>query len=232
MALIWPIEQIDSTGQDVRTVQYLLTAHGQNLTVDGIFGPLTRAGVKAFQSSHGLSADGVVGPLTWPALVVPVASGSSGPAVKAVQSQVDSRINELVVDGNFGPETETTVKQFQTILGLTVDGIVGPVTWNAYVEGYLPGTNPELPAMAVFQAWSQHNEAAARKNGSPSAVSSLFTRTWSPSDGWAFAGSNGAAGTVYYTWKRTSGPDMALGVSDGPEGYFFVAQVDWNAPVP
>jgi hypothetical protein len=38
------------------------------LDVDGEFGPLTRAGVKAFQSSHHLERDGKVGHLTWAAL--------------------------------------------------------------------------------------------------------------------------------------------------------------------
>lgn len=36
--------------------------------IDGIFGPLTEAGVKSFQKAEGLTVDGIVGPNTWAAL--------------------------------------------------------------------------------------------------------------------------------------------------------------------
>jgi N-acetyl-anhydromuramyl-L-alanine amidase AmpD len=35
------------------------------------------------------------------------------------------------IDGDFGPLTETAVKAFQELRGLEVDGIVGPLTWQA-----------------------------------------------------------------------------------------------------
>jgi peptidoglycan hydrolase-like protein with peptidoglycan-binding domain len=39
------------------------------------------------------------------------------------------------VDGAFGPLTEAAVKEFQQGAGLTVDGIVGPLTWAALPDG-------------------------------------------------------------------------------------------------
>jgi Putative peptidoglycan binding domain/Glycosyl hydrolases family 25 len=58
-----------ATGQDVRSVQGLLNARGVSVTVDGSYGPSTRAAVTAFQHAKGLAADGSVGPATWPKLL-------------------------------------------------------------------------------------------------------------------------------------------------------------------
>jgi hypothetical protein len=69
MALTWPLEQEGSTGEDVKTVQYLVTAQGHSTGVDGVFGSLTKTAVEAFQSSRGLGADGIVGQQTWDHLV-------------------------------------------------------------------------------------------------------------------------------------------------------------------
>src|SRR5260370_15583679 len=41
----------------------------------------------------------------------------------------------LTVNGTFDSQTETAVKQFQESAGLVVDGIVGPLTWNALPDG-------------------------------------------------------------------------------------------------
>lgn len=132
---IWPLEQRGSTGVDVQSVQYLLNEHqGAGLATDSDFGPLTQAAVKHFQSTHGLADDGIVGNLTWPKLIINVQSGSTGDAVKAVQSQLDSEGDHLAIDGDFGPLTKAAVENFQkTSDVLSVDGIVGPITWNALV---------------------------------------------------------------------------------------------------
>nr|WP_324784504.1 peptidoglycan-binding protein [Streptomyces sp. H51] len=117
----------------MKTIQYLLNAHGAALTVDGAFGTNTYNAVVAFQSANGLDADGVVGPLTWAALVVTVQKGSSGPAVSAVQSELNASGASLTVDGSFGTNTYNAVVAFQSAKGLTADGIVGPLTWRALV---------------------------------------------------------------------------------------------------
>lgn len=56
------------TGPEVTALQQALHALGYDLAADGVFGPVTRRCVKAYQRARGLSADGVVGPLTWAAL--------------------------------------------------------------------------------------------------------------------------------------------------------------------
>src|SRR5262245_3829534 len=61
-----------SSGPMVSVLQQLLNtkpAPDFMLTVDGLFGPVTRSAVQAFQQFRGLGVDGVVGPLTKLALV-------------------------------------------------------------------------------------------------------------------------------------------------------------------
>jgi len=132
----------------VRSLQYLLNAHGAKLTVDGVFGPKTKAAVVTFQKARGLSGSGVVQAPTWRALLVTVQRGSAGPAVRAVQDQINFRNlkdgRTLVVDGQFGPKTDTSVRAFQKAMaaevsGFRVDGVVGPQTWQALVTEALSG---------------------------------------------------------------------------------------------
>jgi len=62
-----PTVRYGSNGPAVEELQQKLNQAGAAppLVVDGIFGPLTRAAVVAFQRDNALSPDGVVGPLTW-----------------------------------------------------------------------------------------------------------------------------------------------------------------------
>jgi peptidoglycan hydrolase-like protein with peptidoglycan-binding domain len=144
----WPVAQSGNQGHPIRTLQFLLRAHGHNLAVDGMFGPATEAAVKAFQTGKSMAADGIVTPQTWSALIIQVKKGSYGDAVRGVQEEFQFRSGEpskgLKVDGIFGPRTDSTVRGFQHALSLDIpsvisDGIVGPVTWQALVSGMLSG---------------------------------------------------------------------------------------------
>ena len=90
----WPVVQNGSQGHPIRTLQFLLWARGHNLAVDGIFGSVTEAAVKAFQPSKGLAADGVVAPQAWSALIIQVKKGNSGDAVRGVQEEFQFRSGE------------------------------------------------------------------------------------------------------------------------------------------
>jgi peptidoglycan hydrolase-like protein with peptidoglycan-binding domain len=152
----WPVLRQGSNNQwppaTVRSLQYLLNAHGARLEPDGIFGARTDAAVRAFQQAHGLTVDGIVGPQTWSAVIITVHRGSTGPAVKAVQDQANFRDLRgegpptLQVDGIFGAKTDSWVRSFQSGValvldapGFQVDGIVGPMTWQAMIAETLAG---------------------------------------------------------------------------------------------
>ena len=53
----------------VHRLQGLVTALGNPITIDGIFGPSTEAAVKAQQHDFGLSQTGVVDDSTWIKLI-------------------------------------------------------------------------------------------------------------------------------------------------------------------
>ena len=65
-----------------------------------------------------------------------IGPGATGDVVRRLQRALrrtpDLAIN---VDGVFGPQLEASVKSFQEGVGLVVDGIVGPLTWNALPDG-------------------------------------------------------------------------------------------------
>ena len=89
--LPWPVVRRGARDHPVRTLQHLLRARGQSVTVDGDFGPATEAAVRAFQGSHGLGVDGIVGNQTWSALIVQVRRGDTGEAVRGVQEEFQFR---------------------------------------------------------------------------------------------------------------------------------------------
>jgi peptidoglycan hydrolase-like protein with peptidoglycan-binding domain len=133
--LIWPVVHVGDKGPRVIKVQYLLNQHGIHVKVDGKFGLATKLAVKFFQKKNGIFPSGIVGAKTWTALVVTIWKGWKGPAVVAAQWELRYvyGYHFVVVDGVFGQMTEWAVKLFQKKYHLSVDGIVGPVTWNALV---------------------------------------------------------------------------------------------------
>lgn len=59
-----PILKLGSRGTAVKTWQKTLVDLGYEIEIDGIFGPLTVAATKDFQSKNGIEIDGIVGPIT------------------------------------------------------------------------------------------------------------------------------------------------------------------------
>jgi murein DD-endopeptidase MepM/ murein hydrolase activator NlpD len=67
--------------------------------------------------------------------------GAAGLNAQAIQYLLTARGFSTTADGQFGPNTETQVRAFQTARGLTSDGIVGPATWGALVSNVQSGAS-------------------------------------------------------------------------------------------
>jgi peptidoglycan hydrolase-like protein with peptidoglycan-binding domain len=62
--------------------------------------------------------------------------GSTDPAVRDLQEALKALgQNPGSIDGVFGAQTEAAVRAFQQAKGITVDGIVGTITWRNIDEG-------------------------------------------------------------------------------------------------
>ena len=133
----YPTLRNGSQGNFVYLLQYLLTQNGYNISVDGAFGQNTTNAVTAFQTANGLTADGIVGANTWRTLLVlppqpTIRQGSRGTYVRYLQEKLTSKLYPLGnIDGIFGNGTKNAFVEFQNENGLTADGIVGPITWQA-----------------------------------------------------------------------------------------------------
>ena len=144
----WPNLAKGNTGTNIKALQCLLNYRNNNtaLAVDGSFGPGVYDAVVAFQKSKGITANGIAGKDTLSRLVAVVQNGNRNEAVRGAQHLL-SKFESLTTDGSFGPGCLTAVKNFQKKMGISVDGSVGPTTWQ-YLFGYdkYPGGGGETPS--------------------------------------------------------------------------------------
>ncbi len=159
--------------QMAATVKRFQTQFG--LTADGVVGRQTwykisyiYVSVKdlAELTSEGEVSAGSLSDGTWGGTTL--RSGSTGAAVEQLQfwlstlSQYVSSIPSVTVDGVFGSGTERAVRAFQSRYELTVDGVVGRVTWDAIYAQYLSiqtcnGTPNAYPGTALRQGDAGQN---------------------------------------------------------------------------
>lgn len=132
-----PLERGDR-GTEVTNLQVMLTAAGfQPGPTDGIFGPKTEAAVKQLQSDRSLATTGVVDQTTLNVLTgllpnILMQRGDRGTDVRSLQQLLASAGYSVgVIDGIFGPLTESAVEAFQSDEGLDVTGLVDRETLDA-----------------------------------------------------------------------------------------------------
>ncbi|MFE3877535.1 peptidoglycan-binding protein [Kitasatospora sp. NPDC059146] len=145
----------------VTQLQLELNQTGAHLTVDGQFGSGTDTAVRDFQTAHSLDVDGIVGRATKAAIDAAAAAasgtvdlrtqcgdlqkGATGACAKTLQSMLNTfNAGRLTVDGQFGPATDTAVRNFQAAHALAIDGIVGTAVKNA-LYGSKPVPLPSGP---------------------------------------------------------------------------------------
>ena len=160
------------SGTGVLSLQYYLSflaAYYNTIpavSIDGTFGPATRAAVIDLQSTFGLAPDGVVGPETWETMYraylgivgtvpeeftvsgaipfpgVVLRQGADSPAVRVLQeylnriSQAYPSIPSVTPTGYFGNQTEAAVRAFRAEFGLPVSGAVDAIAWTAIADLY------------------------------------------------------------------------------------------------
>ena len=134
------------------------------IPMNGQFDQATEEAVRAFQRYANLDQDGIVGRATWNEIyrtykgiiaASPVGEeglplypggvlrfGATGESVRTVQqwlqvlSQTYTDIPSVEVDGVFGETTDRAVRAFQQRFGITPNGVVGAVTWDAMASAY------------------------------------------------------------------------------------------------
>ena len=141
---IYPTDGIfgPETEQAVRVFQNTF-----QLTEDGVVGSATWYRINAIWSAvkrlNDLASEGLRIEEITSAFPEALRLGDSGNAVRVLQyylayvAQFIDTVPTLQIDGSFGPATEAAVRAFQRTYGLTDDGVVGELTWDALYDAYL-----------------------------------------------------------------------------------------------
>mgnify|MGYP002523117478 CR=1 FL=1 len=131
-------EPLHSGDDQIREIQnWLNNTYGTGIAEDGYYGPETKnALVKGLQTEfnrqfgENLDVDGIFGVLTKQACQE-IAEGAEGNITHIIQAMLYCLgYDTNGVEGIFGSGTDRAVRQFQEDNGLSVDGIVGRLTFD------------------------------------------------------------------------------------------------------
>ncbi|MDX6481465.1 MAG: hypothetical protein QOG85_1975 [Gaiellaceae bacterium] len=215
----------------VAGLQVALRANGlYGGAIDGIRGPLTVGGVRAFQRAHHLRVTGHAGFRTRKALGALgrplygtrlLTHGDVGWDVAVLQYLLVRRGIAVPVDGHFGGLTLRAVESLQQRSHLVADGIVGPRT-RAALAGRVPHSSPRR-AVSTSRVRFLIGHWAAHYGVDVHLVRGL---SWMES-GWnnRLVSSTGARGIMQiepYTWRFVEGVLIGHHVPHGPGGNIHV----------
>ncbi|GAA3765487.1 peptidoglycan-binding domain-containing protein [Salinactinospora qingdaonensis] len=137
----WPVLEKGDENFQVKFAEYLLNDYGYypHARPKGVFTEDLVKAAKKFQKAYKLPVTGKIDAETWNDMrdtYGQVGRGSRTQKVRAVQSALrEGYYYNIIVDGIYGPRTESAVRNFQYKVGIGVDGIVGPITFRALVTG-------------------------------------------------------------------------------------------------
>jgi peptidoglycan hydrolase-like protein with peptidoglycan-binding domain len=144
--------------EDVRRVQKRLHDVGFDVVVDGDFGDQTEGVLRDYQDHAGLPATGVIDAATWLVLFTaappPAFPGIikknphvKSPDVRTVQQRLRELGFDVVVDGEFGDQTEDILREYQAGARIASTGVIDAATWQAlFAQKSPPQWPPAVPS--------------------------------------------------------------------------------------
>lgn len=149
--------------KNVCALQCLLNYRNNNsaLAITGEYDQATYNAVYAYQKSHSLVTDGAAGTGTLSSLTSGLNVGGGKTYAARAAQYLLSKFETISIDGSYGPNSVATAKTFQNKMGIKVDGIVGPESWQ-YLFGYYFYPNLGCDTATVLD--STKIKALANKN--------------------------------------------------------------------
>lgn len=124
--------------ENICALQCLLNYRNGNnaLGVTGSYDQATFDAVYTYQSAHSLGADGVAGLGTLTSLTkgLIVKNGTRSNAACAAKYLL-SKFENISINSTFDSDADTIAKSFQSQMGISVDGQIGPTSWR-YLFGH------------------------------------------------------------------------------------------------
>ena len=98
-----------------------------DVEVDGKFGPKTAAALNEWKTLYGITPDGTMSTTDWKVLAKTLPTIRQGDKSKYVKMW--QLFLGIEADGDFGSYTKASTRAFQSTAKLSIDGVVGPITW-------------------------------------------------------------------------------------------------------